>query len=63
MTEVVDDINVTQTAPKAVGTKQKAVALLNEMRRGERPLDDNEEIVMELGLSDGETLGSPAAKA
>lgn len=46
-----------------IGTGQKAVALLNEMRRGERPLDDNEEIVMELGLSDGETLGSPAAKA
>jgi GntR family transcriptional regulator of arabinose operon len=46
-----------------IDTGQKAVALLNEMRRGERPLDDNEEIVMELGLSDGETLGSPAAKA
>jgi len=28
------------------------------MRRGERPLDDNEEIVLELGLSDGETLAA-----
>ena len=42
-----------------VATGQKAVTLLNEMRRGERPIDDSEEFVMELGLYDGQTLASP----
>ncbi len=34
-----------------------AVKLLNEMRNGKRPLDDNEEIVLPLSLTDGSTLG------
>jgi hypothetical protein len=31
------------------------------MRRGDRAIDDNTEIVLELGLSDGETLATPAS--
>ena len=29
------------------------------MRRGDRPLDDNEEIVIPLGWAEGQTLGPP----
>lgn len=39
-----------------VATGQLAASLLHEMRRGERPIDDNQEILLELGLSDGQTL-------
>ncbi len=35
-----------------------AVELLNEMRAGRRPIDSDERFEIELGLSDGETLGS-----
>lgn len=42
-----------------IATGKKAVGLLDEMRRGNRPIDDNEEFVLPLGLSDGETLGKP----
>ncbi len=42
-----------------VATGRQAVSLLHEMRNGLRPLDDNSEFVMELSLSDGETLGPP----
>ncbi len=49
-TVVVDEI--------AVG--KKAVALLHEMRRGERPIDDNEEFVLPLDLSKGETVAEPS---
>lgn len=52
---------LTSVVVDEIATGQKAVAVLHEMRRGERPLDDNEEIVMALSLSQGETLGSPAA--
>jgi DNA-binding LacI/PurR family transcriptional regulator len=38
-----------------------AVDLLDEMRRGARPIDDTTDIVLPLALSDGETLG-PAAR-
>jgi len=40
-----------------------AVEMLHEMRSGERPIDDIEEIVMPLNLSDGQTLGHKAATA
>ena len=40
-------------------TGRQAVSLLSEMRRGLRPLDDSSEFVMELSLSDGETLACP----
>ena len=43
-----------------VGTGKKAVSLLHEMRRGERAIDDNEEFVLQLSLSEGETLMPPA---
>ena len=43
-----------------IATGQKAVSLLHEMRRGERPINDDEEIVAELSLSEGETLAAPA---
>ncbi len=39
---------------------RQAVRLLEEMRDGTRPLDNDEVIEMPLGLSDGETLGPPA---
>ncbi|MDY0165349.1 MAG: GntR family transcriptional regulator [Thermoguttaceae bacterium] len=42
-----------------LATGRQAVSLLNDMRRGMRPLDDNTDFVMELGVSDGETLASP----
>jgi GntR family transcriptional regulator, arabinose operon transcriptional repressor len=40
-----------------VATGRKAVELLHEMRRGERPIEDNEEFVLPLDLYEGETLG------
>jgi len=46
-----------------IATGRQAVGLLHEMRRGSRPIDDNEEFVLPLSLSKGETLGSPAAHA
>ncbi|MDZ7616152.1 MAG: GntR family transcriptional regulator [Patescibacteria group bacterium] len=45
-----------------VATGRQAVSLLSEMRRGLRPLDDSSEFVMELSLSDGETLGPPPGR-
>jgi GntR family transcriptional regulator, arabinose operon transcriptional repressor len=39
-----------------MATGRQAVAFLHEMRSGQRAIDDNTEVVMELGLSDGETL-------
>ena len=41
----------------AAATGHQAVSLLHEMRCGSRPLDDNTEIVLELDLYEGETLG------
>ena len=43
-----------------IATGRQAVALLHEMRRGDRPIDDNEEIVLPLALSQGETLAAAA---
>jgi GntR family transcriptional regulator, arabinose operon transcriptional repressor len=37
---------------------RRAGELLSQMRDGQRPLDDNEEVMMPLELSDGETLGA-----
>jgi len=39
-----------------IATGRQAVALLDEMRRGNRPLNDTTEITLELSLSDGQTL-------
>jgi len=38
-------------------TARRAVELLEVMRRGLRPLDDDEQIILPLGLNEGETLG------
>ena len=43
-----------------VAAGERAVALLHEMRSGKRPLDDNQEFVLELSLSEGQTLSPPA---
>ena len=51
---------LTSVVVDEMATGRKAVELLGEMRRGERALNDNEEFVMELSLSDGETLAAPA---
>jgi GntR family transcriptional regulator, arabinose operon transcriptional repressor len=42
-----------------VDTGRRAVSLLHEMRRGERPIDHNSQYMLSLGMSDGETLGPP----
>jgi GntR family transcriptional regulator, arabinose operon transcriptional repressor len=46
-----------------VETGRKAVSLLHEMRCGDRPIDDNEEIVLKVSLSNGETLGPSPRQA
>jgi DNA-binding LacI/PurR family transcriptional regulator len=51
---------LTSVVVDEIATGQKAVALLHEMRRGERPIDDNEEIVLGLDLSKGETVAEPS---
>jgi GntR family transcriptional regulator, arabinose operon transcriptional repressor len=43
-----------------IETGRQAVALLHEIRRGDRAIDDNEEVVLQLTLSEGETLTAPA---
>jgi GntR family transcriptional regulator, arabinose operon transcriptional repressor len=40
-------------------TGRKAVELLDEMRSGQRPIDDGTEFAMEVSLSRGETLAPP----
>jgi DNA-binding LacI/PurR family transcriptional regulator len=52
---------LTSVVVDEIATGRKAVDLLSEMRRGDRAIDDNTEIVLELGLSDGETLATPAS--
>jgi GntR family transcriptional regulator, arabinose operon transcriptional repressor len=52
---------LTSVVVDEVGTGRQAVSLLHEMRRGDRPIDDNEVFVMELGLSGGQTLAPPPA--
>ena len=51
---------LTSVVVDEIGTGRRAVELLHQMRCGDRPIDDNEEIVLELTLSRGETL-APAA--
>jgi GntR family transcriptional regulator, arabinose operon transcriptional repressor len=41
---------------------QQAASLLHEMRRGDRPIDDSTEIIMDVILSEGETLGMPLVR-
>ncbi len=50
---------LTSVVVDEVAAGQKAVALLHEMRRGERPIEDNEEIVLRPELSKGETVAEP----
>lgn len=45
-----------------VTTGRKAISLLHEMRLGDRPIDDNEEIVLHPDLSEGQTVAKPAAQ-
>ena len=51
---------LTSVVVDEIATGKKAVSLLHEMRCGERNINDNEEFVMELALSEGQTLGTPA---
>ncbi len=50
---------LTSVVVDEIAAGKKAVALLHEMRRGERPIDDNEEIVLRPDLSKGETVAEP----
>lgn len=52
---------LTSVVVDEIGTGRQAVRLLHEMRCADRPIDDTEEIVLELGLSEGETLVAPAS--
>ncbi len=54
---------LTSVVVDELATGKKAVALLHEMRRGERPIDDNEEFVLRLDLSEGETVAKPRERA
>jgi GntR family transcriptional regulator, arabinose operon transcriptional repressor len=51
---------LTSVVVNEVATGEKAVSLLHEMREGDRPIDDNSEFVIELNISDGETLAPPS---
>ncbi len=50
---------LTSVVVDEIATGEKAVSLLHEMRCGERPIDDNEEIVLRLDVSKGETVAEP----
>lgn len=50
--------HLTSVVVDEVATGRQAVALLHAMRSGERPIDDETRIVMELSLSEGETLAA-----
>ena len=45
-----------------IAAGRQAVSLLQEMRRGKRPIDDNEEFVLPLDLYEGETLAMSSAR-
>lgn len=45
-----------------VATGRQAVSLLHEMRIGKRPIDDDTEIVLRPGLSEGQTVATVASK-
>jgi GntR family transcriptional regulator, arabinose operon transcriptional repressor len=47
---------ITSVVVDEIGAGRRAVALLHEMRSGDRAIDDNEEFVLPLKLSEGETL-------
>ena len=51
---------LTSVVVDEIGMGRRAVELLHEMRCGDRPIDDNEEIVLKLTLSEGETLAAAA---
>lgn len=53
---------LTSVVVDEVATGRQAVSLLNEMRRGDRPIDSDEEFVMPLALSEGQTLAAPPAE-
>lgn len=42
-----------------IATGTQAVSLLHEMRNGKRPIEDDTEIVLKLGVHEGETISSP----
>lgn len=48
---------LTSVVVDEVATGRQAASMLHEMRRGERPIDDNTERVMPLSLYEGKTLG------
>ena len=50
---------LTSVVVDEVATGRLAVSLLHEMRSGNRPIDDSTEIVLDLALSEGETLAAP----
>jgi DNA-binding LacI/PurR family transcriptional regulator len=54
---------VTSVVIDEIETGRQAVKLLHEMRGGERSIEDNTEIVLKLGISEGETLAEPAETA
>ena len=49
---------LTSVAIDEIATGHQAVELLEQMRNGKRPLDDNEEIVLPLSPTAGESLGA-----
>jgi GntR family transcriptional regulator, arabinose operon transcriptional repressor len=53
---------ITSVAIDEIATGRRAVELLHGMRCGDRPIDDHEEFVMELTLSQGETLCPPPGR-
>ena len=50
---------LTSVAVDETEVGRRAAGLLHQMRNGDRPLDNNEEILMPLCLSAGRTLGPP----
>jgi GntR family transcriptional regulator, arabinose operon transcriptional repressor len=54
---------LTSVVVDEIRTGRRAVELLHEMRRGDRPIDDDAEIVLDLTLSQGETLAVPATRS
>ncbi len=48
---------LTSVVVEEVEIGRRAAQLLQEMREGDRPLDDDEEIVIPLGWAEGQTLG------
>jgi DNA-binding transcriptional MocR family regulator len=53
---------LTSVVGDEIGTGRRAVELLHEMRCGDRPIDDNEEIVLKLTRRQGDTLAAPLGR-